>query len=288
MSCSDNTICAQFPCNALSPSFERALASLVWVDRVVLQDASPDERLATRAKEIRPDILVVKDHDPELRHRLMRWKDHTSDDFILWAMADEVWPEKLGEEIRALLNAKPHLSGIIIPHLSISFGREWTVGWPQCRVVRRDRLKFRTKDIHEMPSPDGEIFHMQSHYIHYPIQNMLLHWIKNYKYMVTEAANNPHLVRERAWFTNDNFDKLAFLRYYLKLNYRFLKTVWSERKSGLPGLLVAHCNLIRLVVDVFAKAEAVALMERNQEYEMVGHTEMPILCPKAEKTQTTV
>jgi hypothetical protein len=271
------TIAAHLPSNYAGPQFERALRSVSWTDHAVVHDASADGSVSDLAKRVRPDVIVVSDRDPDIRARLLRHRDATGDDFLLWVQSDEVWSGAVAGEIQEFLASESPAVGLEVFNESYYFLESFGDRGPYCRVVRRDRLRFPMRSLHDMPDPEGERLVLRSRFLHEQDQNMLLFWVKNYKYSVIEylragAGTGPH-----PFETSGRIPLLPFLRYVLKINYHFLRGWWSVRHRGLAGLLWAQDLMIRQIATELVPLEAKRLARHGRQYDTAGHFEMPEL-----------
>jgi|GEM_PF-2626011 len=282
-----STIAAHLPCNHAGPQFERALRSVNWTDSVVVHDASSDGSVGKLARSIRPEVIVCEDRDPDIRARLLRHAEVTTCDFILWAQADEDWSSPVADEILSFLAAPGDVTGLDFFNESIYFLESFGDRGPYCRVVRRDRLRFPMLSLHDMPNPEGNRLTMTSRFRHEQDQNMLLFWVKNYKYCVIEHLHNEATPVAHPFETSGMLPLLPLLRYVLRINYHFLRGCWSARHRGLAGLLWAQDLMIRQIATELVPLEARRLSKVGLQYEMAGHVEMPSLTADRSLTSAT-
>lgn len=252
--------------------FKEAIISIAWTDCLVVLDASMDQSVSECAKGIRPDAVCIVDGDPDMRMRLHRNRNAVKCDYILAICSDEIWSGPVAEEIRQVLSEANPPEGLIVEHESFNFGTSFGVGWPQIRVFKRDAFRFLTDDIHEMASVPGPTRVLKKHYLHYPNHNMLINWVKNYKYMITQSAIQDAQTPDPA-LANLRLTWLA--RYVARLNYRLIKSMWRNRRHGFAGLCMAHRDLICLIVRELVPEEARRIRVAGQVYETAGHINMP-------------
>lgn len=167
-----------------------------------------------------------------------QWADQqATGDWILSVDCDEVVPEGLAAEIRAVLAAPRH-SGYRIPHLDYMFGR-WIRhgGWyPQYhrRLYRRGAAQW-TRDVHEyvtLPGDLGTLEHPILHYSHARVSD----WVnKMARYTTLEAeAKVAAGRRPSAWRT--------LLEPPLYAGYKYVyQQGWRDGWHGLALALLLGC-----------------------------------------------
>ena len=175
-------------CNEAA-NLRRTLASVAWVDEIVVVDSGSTDESLEIAREFNARVFVEpwKGYGPQVNSAI----DKCTGDWILNLDADEVVPPNLREEIQTLLSLQddPDLSdleGVVpepefdaywIPRLNLVIGRwMWHGGlYPdhKLRLFRRGTARLREDtEPHATPKWDGPTGRLKSHMLHYAYSNL--------------------------------------------------------------------------------------------------------------------
>lgn len=131
--------------------FNKCLESVLWADEIVKidMDASKNGFAYYRnegAKRARGEWLLYVDTDEEITANLRK-------------------------EIELIINnSELKINGYAIPRRNFIFGKEMKHGglWPDfvLRLIKKDKLKGWTGDLHEQPKVEGETRHLKEPLIH--------------------------------------------------------------------------------------------------------------------------
>jgi glycosyltransferase involved in cell wall biosynthesis len=170
-------------------NLRECLASLQWVDEIVVVDAESTDGTVAQAKAFTDKIFV------------RRWEGFSSaknfalaqctGEWVLWIDADERVTPKLREEIIATLAASPIANGYEMPRLANFLGK-WIQhgGWYPghvLRLFRREAGHFNEKQVHEGVQVAGEIGRLANHLLHYTDRN-LQHYFDKFNRYTSLAA----------------------------------------------------------------------------------------------------
>lgn len=226
-------------------NIRECLASLQWVDEIVIVDAESTDATVTLAKAFTSNIFV--------RH----WEGYAAaksfalsqcaGDWVLWVDADERVTPELREEIQAKLAENPAVDGFEMPRLANFLGR-WMLhgGWYPgyvLRLFRRSAGRFNTKQVHEGVQVDGKIGRLTHHLLHYTDRH-LRHYFEKFNRYTSLAAEGLHAQGQRFHLWDLLFrPPWFFLRMYI------FKTGFLD---GLQGFILA-CLSAAYVFTKYAK-----------------------------------
>jgi len=134
------------------------LASLVWVDEIVVVDGGSTDRTREIARQY--GARVFEHPFDDFASQRNRAIDAATGDWILSIDADERVPDTLAAEIRAAVdNAAPGLAGFWVPMRTRLFGRWFRYSGTQherkMRLFRRGCTRWRGT-VHEIVELDGD------------------------------------------------------------------------------------------------------------------------------------
>jgi glycosyltransferase involved in cell wall biosynthesis len=169
------------------------LASLQWVDEIVVVDAESEDGTAALARQFTDKVFV------------RRWEGYSaaknfalsqcSGEWVLWIDADERVTPELREEILATLAGNPGADGFEIPRLANFLGKwiRWGGWYPGyvLRLFRRAAGHFNEKQVHEGVQVDGRIGRLHHHLLHYTDRNLRQYFEKLNRY-TSLAAEELH------------------------------------------------------------------------------------------------
>jgi glycosyltransferase involved in cell wall biosynthesis len=149
---------------------KNCLESITWADEIVVVDNSSTDSTGEIAKKMGA-VVVTQPNDP----LLIDLQKNTGikkakNDWVLLVDADEVVTDELRVEIKSLLEKDDLKNGYFIPRKNIIFGREMEhSGWypdHQLRLFRKDKAEFKSGNVHEHVSVDGEVGYLNEHIKH--------------------------------------------------------------------------------------------------------------------------
>jgi glycosyltransferase involved in cell wall biosynthesis len=218
------------------------LASVSFADEIVVVDTGSTDRTVELARAAGARVVATA------------WQgfagtknfalDQASGDWVFVLDTDERVPEALREEILAVVRNDGPLNGYRVPRKNY-FGGRWIrrLGWyPDytLRLFRRDRGRFRDREVHEELEVAGSVGTLQTPLDHYSYNNLDEYAARQERYARLAAAEMAKTGRrsrpgELAWrpfltFLNLYFFKQGFLEGSLGIKlalqgsrYNFLK-----------------------------------------------------------------
>ena len=146
------------------------LASLDWVDEVVVVDAGSTDRTQEIARQA--GALLFANPWPGYGPQKNFAFDQARGEWILIVDADERITPALRDEIRQLLRGEPSpaYDAYDVPRRNYCFGRwlQWGGAYPdrQIRLVRRGRARYNNRLLHEGLLIDGPVGKLREDLIH--------------------------------------------------------------------------------------------------------------------------
>ncbi len=170
-------------------NIRRCLESLSWADEIVVVDSFSQDRTKEIASSFTDRIFDVEWQGFGKQKEFARTK--ASYDWVLSIDADEVVPEKLGEEIKNIINKNKPLDGCYIPRLSNFLGR-WIKhgGWyPDyvLRLFKKDKARFDESLVHEKLILEGKTGFLKNEILHYTDPDISHYLSKMDKYTTLSA-----------------------------------------------------------------------------------------------------
>lgn len=268
-----HTIAAVIPARNCPELLHRCLQRLDWVDEILVQDASTDDRIARLLRETYPLVKYVADADDDLRRRLWNHKDKVSSDFILWVCTDEFYSPSAGQEILTALRKPCMYDGFEIAEESFFVGTRlpWLNYW--VRLVRRDVFFWEYKSMHEMPSVPGAVGRISNGYEHHNNPTLGMVATKNLGYESADAAQLSDEELKR--LTLDGRGRLyiwwsAFVGL-LRINVRFARAFWAARNLGFAGVCLGYANIYRAIAHHVAPTEELRRRQGKIDLEDRGY-----------------
>ncbi len=211
---------------------DRTLASVAWVDEIIVIDNESTDETAGIAKKY--GAIVYKEKN-NLMLNINKNKGFikAKSDWILNLDGDEVVPPELAQEIKAAVHSS-QLMGYWIPRKNIIFGKwiQHGVWWPdqQLRLFRRGKGKFPCEHIHEYIKVDGPVGQLVQPYIHHNYESVHQYLTKIDRASTSEFINLREANYQAMWYDAIRFPLSDFLKIY-----------FAERayKDGLHGLVLA-------------------------------------------------
>lgn len=170
-------------------NIRECLASLQWVDEIVVVDAESVDATVTLAKEFTEKVFVRPWEGYAAAKNFAL--SQCTNEWVLWIDADERVPSELRDEMIVKLAINPAVNGFEIPRLANFLGK-WMLhgGWYPGYVLRLFRLstgRFNEKQVHEGVQVNGKIDRLHNHLVHYTDRN-LQHYFEKFNRYTSLAA----------------------------------------------------------------------------------------------------
>ncbi|MDZ7265745.1 MAG: glycosyltransferase family 2 protein [candidate division KSB1 bacterium] len=226
-------------------NIQECLASLHWVQEIIVVDAESEDNTAALAHKFTNKVFVRKWQGYAAARQFALEQCHG--EWVLWVDADERVPVELREEICALLSGTPACAAYELPRLANFLGR-WIMhgGWYPGHVVRlfrRELADFNHRRIHEGVEVRGRIGRLQNHLLHYTDRDLRHYFEKFNRYTSLAAEELQQSGRRFHWWDLLFRPPWMFLRMYV------FKTGFLD---GLPGFILA-CLSSAYVFTKYAK-----------------------------------
>jgi glycosyltransferase involved in cell wall biosynthesis len=169
------------------------LASLQWVDEIVVVDAESADGTVAFARAF-TDKIFVRPWAGFAAAKEFALAQCTGE-WVLWIDADERVTPALRDEIIAALGRNPAAVGFEMPRLANFLGKwirhgGWYPGYV-LRLFRREAGRFNEKQVHEGVQIAGEIGRLKNHLLHYTDSNLQQYFEKLNRY-TSLAAEELH------------------------------------------------------------------------------------------------
>ncbi len=229
------TLCGAVIARNAALTIDRCLASLTWADSllVVVDDRTVDAtaEIASR-RGARVEVRSFTDFARQRNAALQQ----AGSDWLLFVDADEVVPEELALEVRAVIDeGAPSTSGYWIPRKNILFGR-WVrhAGWSpdyQLRLLRVLDARYREdRTVHELVDLKGEAGHLQNTLIHYNYSTLAEFCTRQRFYASMEAVD---MSRRGIRVKPQNYLLQPWRQFWRRY------VTWEGYKDGGIGLLLS-------------------------------------------------
>jgi len=210
-----------------------ALASITWVDEIVVLDSRSTDRTEQICREYTDKVHQCDFQGfGKLRNRALELVTH---DWVLSLDADERATEELRDEIRSELARGPRADAFFVPRKNFFLGRwirhgGWYPDYRQPQVFNRHRMRYREDMVHEGFNLDGRIAYLQGHVLQFPFRDLRQYLQKMSRYstlMAEQMAQRGRRFRTHHLVTHPLF---TFVKMYgLRQGFR----------DGMPGLILA-------------------------------------------------
>ena len=223
----------------------RCLASVAWVDEIIVIDNSSTDETATIAREHKAKVFR-RPNNLMLNVNKNYGFGKSSGDWIFSLDADEEVTPELTKEIKEVVRSD--IMGYWISRKNIIFGKWVAHGlwWPdkQLRLFQRGKGRFPCVHVHEYLEVDGPTGELQEPYIHHNYET-ISQFIRKMDTIYTESEVQK-LVRTKyqfAWFDAIRFPVSDFVKVFF---------AQEGYKDGLHGLVLALLQAFYSFI-VFAK-----------------------------------
>lgn len=236
-------------------NIHECLASLHWVQEIVVVDAESQDNTVALAKEF-TDKVFVRPWEGYAAAKQFALAQCTGD-WVLWIDADERVTPELRQEICDLLTNAPACAGYELARLANFLGR-WIMhgGWYPgyvLRLFRRENATFNNLKVHEGVELKGKIGRLQNHLLHYTDRDIRRYFDKFNRY-TSLAAEELHRKGKRwQWWDLLFRPPWMFLRMYV------FKTGFLD---GIPGFILA-CFSAAYVFTKYAKLWEIEKTQSN-------------------------
>ena len=169
----------------------RCLASLAWVDELVVVDGGSTDRTVPIART--HGATVYTNPWPGFAAQKAIALAHATGDWVVSLDADEELEAGLAQEIQtALAGCPPDVDGLVMPRKTQYLGRWITHGeWypdAKLRVFRRARGVCTNDEVHERFTVPGRTLRLSGHILHYSFDDVAHHVRKVDRYAGLVAA----------------------------------------------------------------------------------------------------
>ncbi len=226
-------------------NIHECLASLHWVQEIVVVDAESQDNTVALAKEF-TDKVFVRPWEGYAAAKQFALAQCTGD-WVLWIDADERVTPELRQEICDLLTNAPVCAGYELARLANFLGR-WIMhgGWYPgyvLRLFRRENATFNNLKVHEGVELKGKIGRLENHLLHYTDRDIRRYFEKFNRYTSLAAEELHRKGRRWQWWDLLFRPPWMFLRMYV------FKTGFLD---GMPGFILA-CFSATYVFTKYAK-----------------------------------
>lgn len=238
-----------------SENIHECLASLHWVQEIVVVDAESQDNTVALAREF-TDKVFVRPWEGYVAAKQFALAQCTGD-WVLWIDADERVTPELRQEICDLLTNAPAYAGYELARLANFLGR-WIMhgGWYPgyvLRLFRQENANFNNLKVHEGVELKGKIGRLQNHLLHYTDRDIRRYFEKFNRY-TSLAAEELHRKGKR-WQWRD----LLFRPPWMFLRMYVFKTGFLD---GMPGFILA-CFSAAYVFTKYAKLWEIEKTQKN-------------------------
>jgi glycosyltransferase involved in cell wall biosynthesis len=210
-----------------------AVASITWVDEIVVLDSHSTDRTEQICREYTDKVHQCDFQGfGKLRNRALGLVTH---DWVLSLDADERATEELRDEIRTELARGPRADAFFVPRKNFFLGRwirhgGWYPDYRQPQVFNRHRMRYREDMVHEGFDLDGRIGYLRGHVLQFPFRDLGQYLQKMSRYstlMAEQMAQRGRKFRLHQLITHPIY---TFVKMYgLRQGFR----------DGMPGLILA-------------------------------------------------
>jgi glycosyltransferase involved in cell wall biosynthesis len=219
------------------------LASVAWSDDVVVLDSLSTDRTAAFATAAGARVVLRRfDNYANQRNHALREVTFRHA-WVYMADADERVPSNLRDEMLArVATAGPDVAAFRLRRKDMFMGR-WlrrSTGYPTwaTRLIRAGRVHVE-REINEEVVVDGRVDYLDQHFLHYPFNRGLAHWIERHNRYSTMEAERLLVEREAPidWPGLASRDPARRRKTLKRVAYRL---------PGRPFLAFCYLYLVRL------------------------------------------
>lgn len=220
------------------------LATLDWVDDVVVLDSGSDDATVDAAQAARADVRVFE-HPFHDFGRQRNWAlDHTEPrhGWVLFLDADERCTPALAEAIRGVIAEPGPEVGYYLTCRNFFLGK-WIKrctlypSW-QLRLLKLGEVRYRKEGHGQREVTDGPLGYLREPYDHYGFSKGVAHWVARHNDYSTNEVELIRSLREEPLRLRDLFARAPVLRR------RCLKRL-AARVGFRPALRFLYLYVIR-------------------------------------------
>lgn len=222
-------------------NIEKCLQSLQFCDEVIVVDSGSTDKTVKIAKSFGAKIFQNIFIDFAKQRQFASTK--ATCEWILYIDADEVVSEKCAKKLLDLKNDKT-LGTIVIPRKNFFMGKwiqygGWYPDW-QRRMLRRDKVIFKTKRVHELAEEIPEVLNLSNEWhkdqviYHYTYNSLANYLNKLNKYTSLEAKDLQDSLRVKKRDVLFRSLGMFWQTYFAKKAYR----------DGIQGFVIAIISMI--------------------------------------------
>lgn len=219
-------------------NISECLATLEWVDEIIVVDAGSTDETVSLAKKATRKVFVRPwdGYGSARNYALSRAKG----DWILWLDADERLTPELREEIRLILRSTSNEVAAFDMPRKANFLGKWIehCGWYPGRVTRlfrRSSGKFTEDKVHERLLIEGKTVSLKHELLHYTDPN-LFHYFDKFNRYTSFAAED--LERQGRGFS---YVKLLLNPIWVFVRMYILKRGFLDGIQGLILCVLSSC-----------------------------------------------
>jgi glycosyltransferase involved in cell wall biosynthesis len=235
-------------------NIQRCIDSLKWSDDIVVLDSFSNDRTEEIAVK-NGARWIQNEYKGRAAHQNWAMENiKFKYDWIFYADADEIVPEKLLEEIKIVTSIPIKENPIVAYQLRRRdyFMGSWikrSSGYPWIvRLFRYDKIRWERK-ANPIPTIEGELGMLKEHFIHYPFSKGIKDWVWRHNrystYEADETINSlskndfkfKHLLSSNPALRRYALKQLSFkmpFRPLLKFIYLFfIKMSFLDGKAGI-------------------------------------------------------
>ncbi len=223
----------------------QCLASLEWVDEIIVLDSGSDDDTVAIANRFTDKIFVNKDWQGFGLQR-QRAQQHASSDWVFMIDADERVTSELQQEIKAVVARAPQHNVYRVPILPWCFGRFIRhSGWyPAYKIRLYPRLKARYGDerVHEKLRLDDGLQKqtLKGDLLHFTYRDMRHYLVKSANYADEWAQERKLQGRKASLLQGVVHGAGCFIKMYL------VKRGFLDGAQGfLLAMLSAHSTFVK-------------------------------------------
>lgn len=226
-------------------NLRECLASLNWVDEIIIMDSGSTDATEAIVKEFEAKFYVNANWQGYGKQRQLAQEKVTSD-WILWVDADERVTPELKESILAVIDNPKTNTIYSIPRLSWVFGRFIRhCGWYPDRVLRlypTNLTQYDSALVHEkvIVNKNMQILPLKGDLLHYTYKDLQHYLVKSAGYAAAWSQQRQAKGKTASLSQGLLHGVGCFLRMYI------LKAGFLDGKQGfLLSLLSAHSTFVK-------------------------------------------
>ena len=223
------------------------LASLHWVEDVVIVDSGSTDGTIDAARSIRPDVRVFTNPFEDFGQQRNWAIDHAQarHPWILFLDADERGTAAFEQAIRHTIAEPSEHAGFFLCYRNMFLGR-WIKrstlypSW-QLRLFRLGRVRYRKEGHGQREVTDGKLGYIHEPYDHYGFSKGIADWVARHNHYSTNEVELIHRLRQEPVAVGDLLKRDPIARR------RCMKRI-AARVGFRPLLRFVYLYIVRLGV----------------------------------------